>query len=122
VTKLADGTLAFDPNKLGTTIAQSPDSVAQIFASGDGVATRLNRDISNALGTSGAIGTRLTQLNQDLSDIANKSSNLDEQMASLQANYTAQFTSLETLLAQLQTTSNYLTQQFAMMQKNNSSG
>ena len=51
-----------------------------------------------------------------LSDIQDKASELDEQMAQVQANYTAQFTALETLLAQLQTTSNYLTQQFTAMQ------
>ena len=121
VTKLADGTLSFDPNKLSTALAQSPDSVAQIFASGNGVAVRLNNDINNALGSGGALTSRTNQLQTDLSDLQAKNSNLDEQMATLQANYTAQFTALETLLAQLQTTSSYLTQQFALMQKNNSS-
>ncbi len=122
VTKLADGTLAFDPTKLSAALAASPDSVAQIFASGNGVAVRLNADLNSALGSQGAISTRTTQLQGDLTDLKAKNSDLDEQMATLQANYTAQFTALETLLAQLQTTSNYLTQQFALMQKNNSSG
>jgi flagellar hook-associated protein 2 len=121
VTKQADGTLSLNATKLSAALAQSPDSVAQIFASTDGVATRLNTDISNALSTTGALGTRITQLNTDLSDLRNKNSDLDAQMATVQANYTAQFTALETLLAQLQTTSNYLTQQFQAMQKNNSS-
>ncbi len=117
VTKQADGTLAFDPSKLANALAQSPDSVAQIFASGDGVATRINVDLNGALDiSSGAIGTRMTQLNNDLGDIANKNGELDAQMAQIQANYTAQFTALENLLAQLQTTSNYLTQQFTAMQ------
>src|SRR5262249_4622544 len=40
VTKQADGSLAFDATKVSSALAQSPDSVAQIFASGDGVATR----------------------------------------------------------------------------------
>jgi len=116
-TKQADGTLALDSTKLSNALAQSPDSVAQIFASGDGVATRINADLNGALDiSSGAIGTRIAQLNKDLSDIANKNSDLDAQMAQIQANYTAQFTALETMLAQLQTTSNYLTQQFTAMQ------
>lgn len=117
VTKQADGSLSFDSTKLTNALAQSPDSVAQIFASGDGVATRINVDLNGALDiSSGAIGTRMTQLNTELADIANKNSDLDAQMAQIQANYTAQFTALETLLAQLQTTSNYLTQQFQAMQ------
>jgi flagellar hook-associated protein 2 len=117
VTKQSDGTLSFDSSKLATALAQSPDSVAQIFASGDGVATRINADINGALDpTSGAISTRITELNQDLANVANRNSDLNEQMAQIQANYTAQFTALETLLAQLQTTSNYLTQQFTAMQ------
>jgi flagellar hook-associated protein 2 len=116
VTKLADGTLAFDAGKLSTALAQNPDSVAQIFASGDGVATKLNTDINSALSSDGAISSRTTVLQQTLTDIQDKASELDEQMAQVQANYTAQFTALETLLAQLQTTSNYLTQQFTAMQ------
>ena len=116
VTKLADGTLQLDPNKLNAALASSPDSVAQVFASGDGVATRLNVDLNSALGSSGAITSRTTYLQQQLTDIANENSDLDAQMATVQANYTAQFTALETLLAQLQTTSNYLTQQFQAMQ------
>ena len=121
VTKQADGTLALNSSKLSAALAQSPDSIAQIFASTSGVATKLNTDISNSLSTTGGIGTRITQLNTDLADLKNKNGDLDTQMATVQANYTAQFTALETLLAQLQTTSNYLTQQFAAMQKNNNS-
>ena len=122
VTKLADGTLAFNAAKLSTALTQSPDSVAQIFASGDGVAARLDKDISGALSSAGALGTRIGQLNTDLSGLQKKNSDLDAQMATLQATYTAQFTALDTLLAQLQTTSAFLTQQFALLQKNNSSG
>jgi flagellar hook-associated protein 2 len=118
VTKLADGTLAFDPNKLCSALAANPDSVAQVFASGDGVAVKLNSDLNAALSSSGAITSRTTYLQQQLTDIAHKNSDLDEQMATVQANYTAQFTALEKLLAQLQTTSNYLTQQFEAMQNN----
>ena len=116
VTKLADGTLAFDPNKLSSALAANPDSVAQVFASGDGVAVRLNADLNAALSSGGAISSRTTYLEQQLTDLASENTDLDEQMATVQANYTAQFTALETLLAQLQTTSNYLTQQFEAMQ------
>ncbi len=118
VAKQADGTLTFDSTKLATALTQSPDSVAQIFASADGVAVKLYNDIGNAISTTGGIGNRITSLNTDLSNNANQNSDLDTQMATVQANYTAQFTALETLLAQLQTTSNYLTQEFTAMQNN----
>ena len=120
VTKLADGTLSFNAAKLSTALTQSPDAVAQIFASGDGVAARLDKDISNALSSAGAVGTRIGQLNTDLRNLQRKNSDLDTQMAALQTSYTAQFTALDRLLAQLQTTSSFLTQQFALLQKNNS--
>ncbi|HEY4213905.1 MAG TPA: flagellar filament capping protein FliD [Steroidobacteraceae bacterium] len=116
VAKQSDGTLTFDAQQLATALTQSPDSVAQIFASADGVAVKLYNDIGNAIGSTGGIGNEITSLNTDLTNNANENSDLDEQMATIQANYTAQFTALETMLAQLQTTSNYLTQEFTAMQ------
>lgn len=117
VTKQADGTLALDTTKLSAAMAQSPDAVAQIFASGNGIATRLNNDIVTQLRTGGPLSARNQQLQQTLGDIKTQTANLDERMAAVQANYTAQFTALETLLAKMQTTSSYLTQQFNALLK-----
>jgi flagellar hook-associated protein 2 len=120
VTKQADGTLALDSAKLSTALAQTPDSVGQVFASKDGVATTLNSVIATQLQPGGVLDSRNTQLQQTLTQVRNDTAALDERMAAVQANYTAQFTALETLLAQLQTMSSYLTQQFNVLQNMNS--
>ncbi|MDB6046626.1 MAG: hypothetical protein JWM63_5177 [Gammaproteobacteria bacterium] len=117
VTKQADGKLAVDTTKLNAAMAANPDAVAQVFASGDGVATRLNSDIVTQLQSGGPLASRSQQLQQTLSDIKTRTTNLDERMAAVQQTYTAQFTALETLLAKMQTTSSYLTQQFNALLK-----
>jgi flagellar hook-associated protein 2 len=117
VTKQADGSLTLDMTKLNAAMAASPDAVAQIFASGNGIATRLNNHIVTQLQSSGPLSSRNQQLQSTLSDIKTQTSNLDARMAAVQATYTAQFTALETMLAQMQTTSSYLTQQFNALLK-----
>jgi flagellar hook-associated protein 2 len=117
VTKQADGTLTLDTTKLNGAMAQSPDAVAQIFSSGNGIATRLNKDIVTQLQSGGPLSSRNQQLQRTLTDIKGQTTSLDQRMAAVQSTYTAQFTALETLLAKMQTTSSYLTQQFNALLK-----
>ncbi|MDB6090233.1 MAG: hypothetical protein JWN85_3017, partial [Gammaproteobacteria bacterium] len=112
-----DGKLAVDTTKLNAAMAANPDAVAQVFSSGDGVATRLNNDIVTQLQSGGPLASRNQQLQQTLTDIKTQTANLDERMAAVQATYTAQFTALETMLAKMQATSSYLTQQFNALLK-----
>jgi flagellar hook-associated protein 2 len=109
VTKQIDGTLALDATKLDAAVTQNSSAVASLFGSSDGVATTLFSHIDLLLRSSGPLDSRNQTLQQTLKDIQNDSDTLDARMQTIQAQYLKQFTALDTLLSQLQTTSNYLT-------------
>ena len=69
--------------------------------------------IDDLLASDGAIAARNNNLSDAQKRISIDSQKLDDQMAVVQQRYLAQFTALDSLMAQLQSTSNYLTQQLA---------
>ncbi|QRN03759.1 flagellar filament capping protein FliD [Legionella sp. MW5194] len=86
----------------------------------DGIAAQLNNLVTDYLGDKGDLANRTKQLNDNLKDLDNQRLRLDTHMTSLRARYTAQFTRLDVLLASLQDTSAFLTQQLANLPKINS--
>jgi flagellar hook-associated protein 2 len=113
ITTGSDGKLAVDSTRLDAALQASPASVAALFGGADGIAARLNAQIDSMLASDGAIATRNTNLADAQQRITDDTQKLDDQMTQVQQRYMAQFTALDSLLAQLQATSNYLTQQLA---------
>lgn len=69
--------------------------------------------------TGGVFDTRSNALNQDLKSLAQQQTQLASYASQLTSQYNAQFTALNTLMAQMNSNSNYLTQLFG---GSNSSG
>ncbi len=111
----ADGTLTLDQSKLSTALATAPGAVSSLFSSTKGVAATLNTQIGNALGTGGLIDTRSKTLVKQENSLTDQTNQLNDQMTQLTASLTQQYSKLNTLLSSLQTTSAYLTQQFAAL-------
>jgi flagellar hook-associated protein 2 len=68
-----------------------------------------------ALKVDAQLALRSDSLNQSLKTLAKDKEAVDRRMASVEARYRAQFTALDKLLSQMQTTGNYLTQQLAAL-------
>jgi flagellar hook-associated protein 2 len=117
VTTQADGTLLLDQGKLTTALNAAPSSVANIFAGQNGVITRTNTDLTTALQAGAPLDERNQALQTSQTKINSDSAALNARMDVLQNQYTKQFTALNTLLAQLQATSSYLTQALAELPK-----
>jgi len=115
VTRQTDGTLGLDSIKLDKALAADRTSVAKVFGGDTGVAARLATDLTNTLKDGGAIDARTDSLNADLKKVQDDNDALDARMAVLQARYTKQYTALDTLLSQMQGTSDYLTSQLASL-------
>ena len=113
----ADGTLALSPSKLENALDADFNSVGNLFSGPNGVATKLDGQISTTLESGGAIEARSKRLIQQQSDISDQQNALDDRMTKLQETYLQQFTALDTLLSSLQTTSAYLSQQIANLPK-----
>jgi len=81
------------------------------ISSGFGVSARLSDLMSRILGSNSLIDSRLDSLSDKISSVADDRVSLDRRLTTLEARLRRQFTALDVLVAQLDTTSGFLTQQ-----------
>ncbi len=110
-----DGTMTVDATKLGTALGSQFDSVGSLFASTDGIAKRLDSLLSLYTGSTGLIDARTQGLQGSISDIGDARTALQTRLNALSTRLKAQFNAMDTMIAQLRTTSTFLTQQFATL-------
>jgi flagellar hook-associated protein 2 len=107
-----DGTLSLDTTKLDAALSTNAEGVRALFADSEsGLATRLTTLLEPYLSSDGLLDNRNDGLKAGLDDIKARRDVLNEHLAALEQRLTRQFNALDTLLAQLQSTSNYLQQQ-----------
>jgi flagellar hook-associated protein 2 len=82
-----------------------------------GYAHRLKALATDFLDTDGAITSRTDGINKSIKDIDNRRDALNLRLIDIEKRYRAQFTALDTMLAQMTSTSNFLTQQLANLPK-----
>jgi flagellar hook-associated protein 2 len=111
ITTGADGTLSLDSTKFQKALAADPLSVNNVFSSTNGVAVKIGKYLDDRLASTGEIASRNTSLSTQQKDLEKQRDALDARMVVVQERYMKQFTALDSLLSQLQTTSSYLTQQ-----------
>lgn len=107
------GNLSLDETVMNENLASNLIDVKQFFSSEGGIAQAFNTAISGYVDNDGIIDSRSDGLQDRLNDIDDRRDNLDRRMEALQARLTAQFTAMDTLVAQLQSTGTFLTQQLA---------
>lgn len=107
-----DGKLAVNGTQLDVAFNSNFDAVGELFATDKvGVAVKIGGLLDLYLGSSGLFDSRANSLNASIKDIGNQRTALTDRLTQLQARYTKQFNALDGLLAKLQGTSSYLTQQ-----------
>lgn len=115
----SDGTLTLDSTTLETAMSTNFSAVAATIKSYGGA---LDTSLTNALDVQGPIANDVNGINNMISNIQDREDQLNTQLTAIEARYRAQFTALDTLMSQMQTTSTYLTQQLAALTKSGSSG
>ncbi|HTQ36802.1 MAG TPA: flagellar filament capping protein FliD [Steroidobacteraceae bacterium] len=113
ITTAADGTLQLDATKFQGALAADPQAVTQIFASSNGVAAQMDSFLTDKLSATGDIANRNTSLNDSEKELQDEQDALNTRMQVVQDQYMQQFTALDTLLSQMQSTSTYLTQELS---------
>jgi flagellar hook-associated protein 2 len=108
-----DGSLKVDSSKLETALAGNFSSVSDLFTSTTGFATRLTAWSTSTIQIGGMLSTRKFDLLSSISDMNTQISRLEFRMSALQKEYTQTYSNLNMFLAQSDSTSSYLTQQFA---------
>jgi flagellar hook-associated protein 2 len=120
ITTTATGTLELDAAKLNSALSADPEAVAHLFGSEDGVAARLFAQVDARLATGSDLDSRNTTLKRQLEVIGHDKEAVALRVAQIEARYRKQFTALDALLSQLQTTSSYLAQQLASLPRSGS--
>jgi flagellar hook-associated protein 2 len=115
ITTNKDGTLSLNQQTLSTALSTAPGAVSSLFSGTNGIAANLNSQISADLASGGMIDSRSKTLVTQDNALTDQTTQLNEQMTALTATLTQQYATLNTLLSSLQTTSAYLTQQFAAL-------
>jgi flagellar hook-associated protein 2 len=118
VTTNADGTIELDSGKLSAAIASDFDAVGRLFGTTDtGIAVRMDAILESVLGDTGRIETREDALRDRLDRIDDQRAVLDRRMEGVRERLRRQFDAMDRLVAQLNSTSNFLTTQLANLSK-----
>ena len=117
ITTQRDGTLGLDTDKFSAALESDFDGVARLFGSENGVASRLSGAIDTRLQADAEISVRTKRLNDRSVALQKDQEALEARMLKVEQRYRAQFTALDSLLANMQNTSNYLAQQLANISK-----
>ena len=106
-----DGTLSLNDTVLTDTLNNEFVKFGNLFSSTDGFAVRLYDLADNFLRSDGIIETRSQGLKTQIDGFGDQRELLNEKLASLETRLLRQFNALDSLLAELGSTSNFLSQQ-----------
>jgi flagellar hook-associated protein 2 len=109
----ADSALKFDNTKLASAMATNFGDVTNLLNSSTGFLTRLNTWATSVQATGGLIDSRTTALNSSIKGFNEQVSRLEKRMTALQKQYTTTYTNLNLFLANMNSTSSYLSSQFS---------
>lgn len=100
---------------LNDALSENYDDVGQAFAGENGLATQLKSLLDNYADSSGLIKTREDGLNSELKDLEDDVANHEYRMGQLEERLRKQYSSLDVLLAEMQSTQSYLSAQLAAL-------
>tara|TARA_R110002110_G_scaffold33533_1_gene114770 strand:+ start:86689 stop:88086 length:1398 start_codon:yes stop_codon:yes gene_type:complete len=108
------GKLQLNASKLNTALDQNFDNVGLLFAKSDeGIAIKLDDLISRYIGASGIINSKTEGLNSSINLITEQREQLERNLQSMESRLLTQFIAMDTIIAQLQSTSSFLSQQLS---------
>ncbi|EKE80848.1 flagellar filament capping protein FliD [Idiomarina xiamenensis] len=90
-------------------------SFAKVFSSDEGIGSKFEEMLGNYLGSGGVISQREDSLDERLRGIADDREAHKYRMEQLEAQLREKYTALDVLVSQMQSTSDYLTQQLASL-------
>ena len=108
-----DGKLSVNDDRLSTVLSEDFAKFGDLFSTTDGFGVRLFDLAEGYLDSDGIIETRSKGIETTIEGLADERDSLNERLASFESRLLRQFNALDSLLAQLQSTSNFLTQQLA---------
>lgn len=89
--------------------------LAELFTSENGVANQLAAIVDSYVDTDGTLPTRIEGLEESIAEIGEERDDLADRAVALEAQLRAEFIALDLLVAELSSTSNFLSQQLATL-------
>lgn len=106
------GRLQLSNTKLTQALNRDFDAVGELFAnSEDGIAVRMDLTLENFIKSNGLIESKIQTLNSEIQGINESRIQLERNLQSLESRLLSQFIAMDSLIAQLNQTSTFLTQQ-----------
>lgn len=106
-----DGSLSLDGSKFDSTIASNPSAVKNLLGDDAEFGKNIRGLIQSYIGPEGLLASRNKSLADKMKSVAEQRTALDARMERVGAAYRARFTALDSMMAQLQSTSSYIAQQ-----------
>ena len=99
------GLLSLDDKVWDKAVVKGASDIAKMFTGDTGLVNRMTKATASYVGTTGTLASRVTDLNNKLTDLTSQQTELDRRMESLQTSLTAKYTAMDTLIAQLNASS-----------------
>ena len=114
VTLAKDGVLSFDGAAFDKAMSEQPNLATRVLGKEGSITKSMTTllDANLATGT-GLLTQRTDSLNQQIKKLEKDLDDLDVRMDQAYTRYTKQFTAMDSLVASMQNTANYLTSQLA---------
>lgn len=109
------GNLAFDAARLQESVAADSERVLELMGGDDGLGAVLDGFLDGYVADGGILDTRVESLNSRDRTLDRQISSAEFRLEKTEERLREQFTSLDTLLAQLSVTSDFLTQQLGAL-------
>ena len=109
---------AGDSTGLSLTVSGTATGARGTVAFAAGYASQLSTALTNILSSSGMIDSRMTGIQASITAIGKQRDVLNDRLADLEKRYRAQFSTLDTLVASMQQTSSFLSQQLTSLSNN----
>lgn len=113
-----DGRLELDEQKLDAALAENPAAVGAFFSGADeadGLAGRLDATLSQLLDEEGALESAVSGAENRIESLGDRYQLMEQRIDTTIARYQTQFGQLDAMMAQMNQTSAYLTQQLGML-------
>lgn len=107
------GKLTMDDAAFDASIAKDPAPATRLFSGDTSLAAGIGKTLDSLLESNGLFDSRSEGLTRRTKSIGDQRVALDRRMSQVEARYRAQFVALDGVMAQLQTTASFLSQQLA---------
>lgn len=118
ITLAVDGSMTIDSAKLDAALADPSKDIAGLFAGNattSGIAAQLSDRIGDLLASDGVMSARTESYTQTLDGFADRIEELERRMTTIEDRYRRQYAALDAMIASMNSTGNFLTQQLTAL-------